>query len=75
MGNPTEFTMNTLANLVLDKVGGNSTIKKLALPQDDPKQRKPDISRIKSALNWEPSISLETGLDYTIEYFRNVLNE
>jgi UDP-glucuronate decarboxylase len=69
LGNPGEFTMVELANLVLDKTRSRSRIEFRPLPQDDPKQRQPDISAAKALLNWSPTISLRDGLDSTIEYF------
>jgi UDP-glucuronate decarboxylase len=73
IGNPGEFTMLELAELVLKKVGGKSTITNLPLPADDPKQRRPDISLAKEVLGWEPKVPLEAGLDRTIEYFRQAI--
>ncbi len=75
IGNPGEFTMLQLADLVLKKVGGPSKITHLPLPGDDPKQRRPDITIAKRDLGWEPTISLDNGLDSTIEYFRKLLAE
>lgn len=73
IGNPGEFTMLELAELVLKKVGGKSKVTNLPLPADDPKQRRPDISLAKEALGWEPKVPLEQGLDRTIEYFRGAI--
>lgn len=73
MGNPGEFTMNELAQKVIKLTGSNSIILQQPLPQDDPKQRKPDISKAIQILNWEPKINLDTGLQKTIEYFKTVL--
>jgi UDP-glucuronate decarboxylase len=73
IGNPGEFTMLQLAELVLKKVGGKSTITNLPLPADDPKQRRPDISLAKEMLDWEPKVPLEEGLNRTIEYFRQTI--
>lgn len=73
IGNPTEFTMLELAELVLKLVGGKSKLVFKPLPQDDPKQRQPDISLAKKALGWEPSVKLEDGLRETIAYFKAVL--
>ena len=70
LGNPGEFTMLQLAELVIKKVGGKSRITHLPLPADDPKQRKPDITLAKETLGWEPKIPLEQGIEKTIEYFR-----
>lgn len=72
IGNPSEFTVLELAQQVIKKVNSNSKIAFSALPVDDPHQRKPDISMAERVLKWTPSISLEDGLDRTIEYFRGV---
>lgn len=69
LGNPREFTINELAALVLEKTGSRSSIRKQPLPQDDPKQRRPDISRARHTLNWHPRVPLEDGLDETVRYF------
>jgi UDP-glucuronate decarboxylase len=71
IGNPGEFTMLQLAEIVLKKVGGTSKIVHKELPADDPKQRRPDISLAKKYMDWEPSISLEAGIERTIHYFRS----
>ena len=73
IGNPGEFTMLELAELVIKKVGGPSKITHLPLPGDDPKQRQPDISLAKKELGWQPTVPLEQGLDATIAYFRKLL--
>ncbi len=73
IGNPGEFTMLELAELVLKKVGGKSKITHLPLPGDDPKQRRPDISLARRELGWEPKVPLEEGLEPTIDYFRRLL--
>lgn len=73
MGNPKEFTIKQLANLVLELTGSNSKIINQELPSDDPMQRKPDITKAKNELNWEPKIELKEGLLKTIEYFKTVL--
>ena len=70
LGNPHDFTMVELAEMVIDLTKSKSQIEFLALPGDDPKQRKPDISKAKSILNWEPEIQLKEGLRKTIEYFK-----
>ncbi|MDR0401050.1 MAG: SDR family oxidoreductase [Treponema sp.] len=75
IGNPGEFTMYELAEQVLRLTGGKSKIVYQPLPQDDPKQRKPDISLAKSELRWEPKVSLEDGLKETIAYFRMLISE
>lgn len=74
LGNPGEFTIRELAELVLRKVGGKSKLICLPLPQDDPKQRQPDISLAKRELGWQPKVSLADGLDQTIEYFRQMVS-
>ena len=71
LGNPGEFTMLELAEIVLAKVGGKSKIVHHPLPQDDPRQRRPDITKARELLNWEPKVALAEGLDRTIAYFRN----
>lgn len=74
LGNPKEFTMLQLAETVLEKTSSKSRLEFLSLPQDDPRQRRPDIGLATSALGgWTPSIELDEGLDRTIEYFRKVL--
>jgi UDP-glucuronate decarboxylase len=70
LGNPGEFTMLELANKVKQITGSTSQILQMPLPQDDPKQRRPDISKAKQYLFWEPEIELEEGLLKTIEYFK-----
>src|ERR1041384_5170608 len=71
IGNPTEFTILEFAKLVLKFTGSQSQIAYKPLPQDDPKQRRPDITRARKILGWEPKVDLETGLRQTIEYFRD----
>lgn len=75
LGNPGEFTIRELAELVLQKVGGQSKLVTLPLPQDDPKQRQPDISLAKRELDWHPTVSLSDGLDQTIDYFRRIVSK
>ena len=75
IGNPGEFTMLELAEKVLWLVGGKSKLTFHPLPEDDPKQRQPDITLAKSKLDWEPKVVLEDGLKETIAYFRKLLNE
>lgn len=74
LGNPSEFTIKELAQKIIKKTNTKSKIVYNPLPQDDPTQRKPVIDLAKSNLNWEPMISLDEGLDKTIEYFRSILN-
>lgn len=73
LGNPCEFTMNQLADKVIAFTESNSKVIFHPLPQDDPQQRKPDISLAKEKLNWEPTIILEEGLSKTIQYFRKII--
>ncbi|MDT7934752.1 MAG: UDP-glucuronic acid decarboxylase family protein [Sphingomonadaceae bacterium] len=75
LGNPGEFTMIELAEKVLDITGSRSTLKREPLPQDDPKQRRPDISRARDTLGWEPKVALDEGLTRTIAYFETLLRE
>jgi UDP-glucuronate decarboxylase len=70
LGNPTEFTMLELAKNIIALTDSKSKISFHELPQDDPKQRKPDITKAKSILDWEPKISLSVGLTRTIEEFK-----
>ena len=72
-GNPSEFSMLELAETVLRLVGGRSKLEFRPLPQDDPRQRKPDISLAREHLQWEPKVPLEDGLRETIAYFRRTL--
>ena len=73
LGNPREFTIRQLAELVIELTGSKSKLVFCPLPADDPKQRQPDITLAKQLLNWEPSIPLEDGLKKTIVYFESVL--
>lgn len=74
IGNPGEFTMNELAEEVATATGNSIEIEHLPLPQDDPRQRKPDIERAKSILGWEPTVPLREGLKRTVEYFQRSLS-
>ena len=73
LGNPSEFTIQKLAQIIISVTGSSSVIVNSHLPQDDPKQRNPDISNARQILNWKPTIDLEEGLINTISYFRKVL--
>ncbi|MDD7930465.1 UDP-glucuronic acid decarboxylase family protein [Microbacterium thalli] len=73
VGNPGEFTMLELANEVLRITGSTSEIEHRPLPQDDPKQRQPNIDIAQRELGWKPSVALTAGLERTIDYFRGVL--
>ncbi|HZF72082.1 MAG TPA: NAD-dependent epimerase/dehydratase family protein, partial [Gemmatimonadaceae bacterium] len=73
LGNPTELTIGGLASLIVDLVGSRSKIELRPLPQDDPRQRCPDITRAREALKWQPRVGLEDGLKRTIGYFDQLL--
>ncbi len=74
IGNPDEITILELAERIIRLVGGRSKLVYAPLPEDDPKQRQPDISLARAALGWTPSVSLEDGLKETVAYFRKLLN-
>ena len=74
MGNPVEFTIRELAEMVLRQVGGNSRLVLQPLPQDDPRQRQPDITLARKHLDWTPQVRLEQGLERTVAYFREFLS-
>ena len=73
VGNPNEFTIKQLAELVVAKTGSSSRIDYLPLPSDDPKQRQPDIAQATAVLDWTPTVELNEGLDSTIDYFRSIV--
>ena len=73
IGNPTEITINELASKIIEITNSNSKLINKDLPQDDPKQRKPDITKAKTMLNWEPKVKLEDGLTKTIEWVNSQL--
>jgi UDP-glucuronate decarboxylase len=73
VGNPNEFTIRELAEKVIQLTDSTSKIIYKPLPADDPMQRKPDITKAKQILNWEPTIMLEEGLKKTIEYFKSTI--
>jgi len=75
IGNPTEFTILECAKKVIAVSGSASKIQFEPLPQDDPKQRRPDISKARRLLGWEPKVDLETGLKLSLEYFRKAVHE
>jgi UDP-glucuronate decarboxylase len=72
MGNPVEFTIADLARQIVEKTGSRAQLEYRELPADDPKQRRPDISKARDLLGWEPKVALEEGLKQTIAYFRSV---
>ena len=75
IGNPDEFRVSELAELVLELTGSSSEIRSLPLPADDPKVRQPDITRARELLGWQPEVTLRPGLTRTIEYFRRLQQE
>jgi UDP-glucuronate decarboxylase len=75
LGNPGEFSILELAELVIAMTGSRSTLTFAPLPADDPRQRKPDIRLAKEKLNWEPRVSLQVGLQHTITYFDRLLSQ
>jgi UDP-glucuronate decarboxylase len=75
IGNPNEFTIRELAELIIEMTGTRSKIRLEPLPSDDPRQRRPDISMARSILKWEPKTQLREGLTKTIAYFENVLRK
>jgi dTDP-glucose 4,6-dehydratase len=75
IGNPDEYTVQQLADIVLELTGSSSTIARQPLPADDPKLRCPDITRARTMLGWEPKVPVREGVARTIEYFRRLLAE
>jgi UDP-glucuronate decarboxylase len=75
LGNPGEFTIKELAELVIEMTGSKSVLTYLPLPADDPKQRQPNIEQAKSLLDWQPTISLADGLRHTVGYFDRLLSK
>ena len=73
LGNPNEISVLELAQKIISMTNSNSKIIQLPLPQDDPKQRRPDIDKAKKILGWQPTIDLENGLIKTIEYFKDII--
>jgi UDP-glucuronate decarboxylase len=73
LGNPNEFTILELADLVLNKINSKSQLVFKPLPQDDPSQRQPDISKAREQFGWSPSVELDQGLELTIDYFKSLL--
>ena len=72
IGNPEEYTIFKLAEIIKEKINSKSNIIKKNLPDDDPLQRKPDITLANEVLNWHPEISLNEGLNKTITYFKKI---
>ncbi len=75
LGNPREMTMLEFAEAILKITGATSTIIHKPLPQDDPKRRRPDITKARNLLGWEPKVPLEEGLKHTVEYFRPLVGK
>jgi len=75
LGNPGEFTIRELADIVIEMTGSRSRIVHRPLPQDDPKQRRPDISKAQEVLGWAPQVPLRVGLERTIAYFESLLSD
>jgi dTDP-glucose 4,6-dehydratase len=75
IGNPNEFTILECAKVVLEITGSKSKIRYEPLPQDDPKQRKPDITKARRLLGWEPKVDLATGLRWSLDYFKKAVME
>jgi UDP-glucuronate decarboxylase len=75
LGNPDEFTMLELAELVIEQTGSSSRIVHMPLPIDDPRQRRPDIGKARTLLDWEPKVALAEGLSRTITYFDRLLSD
>ena len=75
IGNPNEMTVGQLAEKIIELTDSTSKIKYLELPNDDPKQRKPDIKKAKTKLNWEPKVKLEEGLTKTIIWIEEQLSK
>src|SRR5256885_5412665 len=73
IGNPNEFTMLECAEIVLRVTGSKSRLRFQPLPPDDPKQRRPDITKARGLLGWEPNVSLEQGLKLSLDYFRSAV--
>jgi dTDP-glucose 4,6-dehydratase len=72
LGNPREMTIGEFAKTIIDMTGSSAGVVHHDLPVDDPKQRRPDISKAKRILGWSPAVSLEEGMRLTVEYFREM---
>ena len=73
IGNPGEFSIRQLAELVIAQTGARSELVQMPLPKDDPRQRRPDITLAREKLGWEPTVPLAQGLEKTIAYFKSVM--
>jgi UDP-glucuronate decarboxylase len=74
LGNPNEFTIRQLADVIREVVGNTVPIVELPLPKDDPRQRKPDIALARKLLDWEPTVQLRQGIEATVAYFDQLLS-
>jgi UDP-glucuronate decarboxylase len=74
LGNPTEFTIRQLADVIRDVVGNAVPIVELPLPRDDPRQRKPDIALARQLIDWDPTVQLRQGIEATVAYFDQLLS-
>jgi len=74
LGNPKEFTIRQLADVIRDVVGSAVPIVELPLPRDDPRQRQPDITLARALIDWEPTIQLRQGIEATVAYFDQLLS-
>ena len=75
LGNPNEISIYELAKIIRTEINNNLDIIHKPLPEDDPKQRKPDISKAKEILNWEPKFDLNKGLNSTIKHFKSIIKK
>jgi UDP-glucuronate decarboxylase len=75
LGNPGEFSIRELAELAIEMTGSKSKLTFMSLPQDDPRQRRPDIALAERKLGWQPKVPLREGLEHTIAYFDRLLSE
>jgi nucleoside-diphosphate-sugar epimerase len=75
IGNPKEYTIHELAEVILELTGSHSMIETRPLPTDDPKVRQPDITLARTVLGWEPTTTLREGLTKTVGYFRRLVEE
>ena len=73
IGNPNEFTIRELAQIVLEETGSESAIESLPLPEDDPRVRRPDISVARQVLGWEPTVEIQEGIRRTLPFFEREL--
>ena len=75
IGNPGEFSILQLATMVVEMTGSRSRVIHMSLPQDDPRQRRPDVSKAQKLLSWQPRMPLKEGLNHTIRYFETLLSD